>query len=262
MIIDGKKLAVEHETVLKEKIQKLGIRPKVVSILVGDDPASLMYSNMKQKKATDLGIDFELRKYPSQTSWEEVVNKIKELSLDVSIHGIMIQLPLPGEFLDKHSVDELLQFIEPGKDIDGLTGKGPVSAATVRGVISILDDLKMDYKKAVFGVAGSEGQVGKEMAKELRKLEANVIEVDRKISAASLKDLKDVDVIVSCVGDKYFILPDHVRERSILIDVGLGDFDPRCYEKASAYTPERGGVGPMTVISLMENVVELFQKRN
>lgn len=261
-VIDGKKLALEYEEALKKRINQLSQKPKIVSILIGDDPASLLYSNLKQKKAAEIGINFELKRFPENTGWDEVTKEIESLNKNESIHGIMVQLPLPGQFLGDHQAQELLNKIAPKKDVDGLTGKGQVPQATVKGVMSILNHLKIDLKEKVFGVVGSEGNVGQDIVKMLREKEAKIVEIDKKISASNLNDLKDVEIVISCTGDKYSIWKEHIKDGAILIDVGLGDFDPRCFDKASQYTPERGGVGPMTVVSLMENAVELASRRD
>ncbi len=256
-IIDGKKLALVHQVKLFKKIKKLKVKPAVVSILVGNNPASLIYSKLKQQKGEELGIDFRLAKFNDNIPFEKVVQKIEEFNNDVSIHGVMVQLPILKKLLGKLKADKLLQKISPTKDVDGLTGKGPVLPATVRGVISILKSLKINFQKNIFAVVGSKGMIGKEMVEVLERSGTSVIEIDKKSSASSLDNLKKADIVISCVGEKNLILPQYLKNDVILVDVGLGDFDPSCFKNAQAYTPEKGGVGPMTIISLMENVVEL-----
>lgn len=260
MIIDGKKLAAEHESLLKKKIQELRIKPKVISIRVGDMGGSEIYSEMKTRKATDLGIKFEIHYRPPHTEFSDILREIEHLNKQGNVDGLMIQLPLPPEFLGEHKVEELLHTIDPEKDVDGLTGKG-LLPATVKGVISILESIKIDFKNNIFAVVGSKGQVGSEMVKALKDEGGRVIEVDQKDATTGLGDIKNADVVISCTGVKGLVKPEHVKVGVVAIDIGLGDFDSGVYEKASAYTPIKGGVGPMTVISLMENVVEVYGSR-
>lgn len=261
-IINGTVLAKQHEEVLREKIKTLSKVSYVVSILVGDNPASLLYSNLKQKKAVELGIVFELKRFSSDTSWEEVIEEIKKLNSDQKIDGIMVQLPLPIEFLTNHTTEELLEKIDLLKDVDGLTEKGPVELAVVRAVFSLMFWVGIDDEKlGNVAVVGSEGRIGQSLVKKLKGIPGRVIEIDKKNPLSSLDDLKEADTIISCSGVKDLIKPEYLKDGVVLIDVGLGDFDPSCYEKAIAYTPEKGGVGPMTIISLMENVVELVGRK-
>ncbi|QQG43165.1 MAG: bifunctional methylenetetrahydrofolate dehydrogenase/methenyltetrahydrofolate cyclohydrolase [Candidatus Daviesbacteria bacterium] len=266
-IIDGKKLAKEHEETLKEKIYKLNKKIRIESILIGDDPASLLYSNLKQKKATEVGIEFELRKFTEDVSWEDVVGQIEELNQNESIHGIMVQLPLPTQFLRNHELQELLDKISPEKDVDGLTGKGSVSQATVRGVISILESENVDLKNKTIVVVGAKGMVGSELIKSLQnKYDSPVyhtkVEGIDKDTNNSCEAEKQADVLISAVGQKNLIAKDCIKPGAVVIDIG-GDVDfENVKEIAGKITPPKGGVGPMTVVSLMENAVELASRRD
>jgi methylenetetrahydrofolate dehydrogenase (NADP+)/methenyltetrahydrofolate cyclohydrolase len=257
-VIDGKKLAALKEEKLKDRINKLPDKPEVVSFLIGDDQASWMYTNMKQEKAQDLGIDFQPLKYPADTSFEEILEKIKGLNEDPEKVGIMVQLPLPKEFLDSHKTEELLEAILPKKDIDGLNPKASeFIPATAKGVLTILDSLDLNFSSTTFAVVGSEGEVGQATVLELSKRNAKTVtRVDKKIPGSKLEDTREADVVISATGVRDLIKPNVVKDGVIVIDVGLGDFAEEVYEKSSRYTPKYGGVGPMTVISLMENIVE------
>lgn len=260
-IIDGVALAKSKESELKAKLNKLKVKPKVVSFLIGDDPASVLYTNMKQEKAKELRIDFKPLKYPTSTEFEEIVSKIKEFNQDNEIIGIMIQLPLPKEFLNSHHTHELLELINPKKDIDGLNPtQSNFIPATAKGVLNILDHLRINFEKNIFAVVGSEGEVGKSLVYELTNKRAAVIKVDKKLPETSIEDINSADVVISATGVKNLITTDLVKDGVIVIDVGLGDFEKSVYKKAKAYTPKIGGVGPMTVISLMENIVEAQAK--
>src|SRR5713226_7086098 len=120
-IIDGRALAAKHQQFLEEKVAKLGRKPKVVSILVGDDPASVLYTQMKQKKAGQIGIDFEYIRFSFTDRFEDVAMTIVKLNRDSTVNGIMVQLPLPSNFLGERKAGDLLQRINPQKDVDGLT---------------------------------------------------------------------------------------------------------------------------------------------
>lgn len=243
-IIDGRSLAYKHQQALIEKIKTLKKLPKIVSVLVGDNPASVMYTSIKQKKSQELGIDFSVTRFPEGCQFEEVVDKIKSLNADKTVDGIMIQLPsLPG----------LIDLIDPQKDVDGLTGKGNLMQATIRGVLSIIDaeEINLSGKNIV---VGAKGIVGKGIVKALDNLGVEVVEVDED---NDLSPLKDADLIISCVGKNNLITGRIVKIGVVIIDVG-GDVNfEEVSKKAAKITPTPGGVGPMTVISLMENAVDL-----
>lgn len=259
-IIDGKKLALEHELKLKEKIKKLKVRPFVVSVLVGDDPSSLLYTSIKQRKARQLGINFAVRKFPENVAFAKVTSEIDEFNNDVSIHGIMVQLPVPARFLSKEKVQKLLDHINPPKDVDGLTGKGPLLPATVRGILSILESEKqLDKGKTVVVLGGVRGMVGVALVKSLKDMKEKVIPVSRDDKSLG-ECTRKADVLISSSGTKNLITKEMVKRGAVVIDVG-GDVDFENVSKvASRITPPQGGVGPMTVISLMENAVDLATK--
>lgn len=260
-IIDGKTLADKLGEGLKKKLGKLKERPLVVSILIGNDPNSLLYTQMKQKKAEEFNIDFLPMKFSVKSTFENVATQIQKLNDSNEVKGIMIQLPIPRDFLQGRSKWDLINLIDPGKDIDGMLEMSPYVSATVKGVIRMLDETGTDYKKLVFGVVGSEGEVGKPMVDELSKKRAKeIIGVDKRNPDCDLAELKKADVVVSCTGVQGLITPEMVKDGVIAIDVGLGDFDPAVYEKAKMYTPKFGGVGPMTIYCLMENILEAARK--
>jgi methylenetetrahydrofolate dehydrogenase (NADP+) / methenyltetrahydrofolate cyclohydrolase len=274
-VIAGKALAKKHEEALKEKLKNLidsrfrgndkgesgndNVRnPSIVSFCNQDDPPSVKYTFMKLQKATDLGIDFIAEEFSTNTPHEYLVRMVKQYNENPTIDGIMVQLPLPEDL--NVFKDDLLDLINPEKDVDGLTSNSPFLPATVRGVLSILDDEIENWTSMKIGVVGSEGEVGGPLVKVLKEIGLSVVEVDK--GKGNLEnDLQEVEVIISATGQEGLIKPEMIKERVILIDVGLGDFDPACYEKAGRYTEVTGGVGPMTVISLMENAVESYQRK-
>lgn len=262
-IIDGKALAEKLGKELSEKIGELSEKPLVVSILIGSDPNSLLYTQMKQKKAEDFNIDFLPMKFSVKTSFENVSKQIKILNNNPEVKGIMIQLPVPRDFLRGMDKNELISLIKPSKDIDGMLPGSPFLSATVKGVLKVLDfvagdgDVEAWYKNKIFGVVGSEGEVGKPLVHELAgKGAKEIIQLDKRNPECNMMDLQKADVVISCTGVQGLVTADEVCDGVIAIDVGLGDFDPGVYAKASLYTPKFGGVGPLTIISLMENILE------
>lgn len=263
-LIDGKKLARKREEALKEKTSKLKVTPKVITIVIGDDPASLLYTRMKNQKAKDLGINFEPKHFSIQTSYEEAIEFIRDLNNDKSVNGIMVQLPIPDEFLKGHDWKEVVGEIRTEKDIDGL--KYPNSKflpATAVAVLSILDEEKVEVKGKNVVVLGRSTIVGKPVADELTKKGANVSVVHSQTPNPK-EVVQSGEIVISAVGKPYMVKKDWIKDGAVVIDVGtspyegkiVGDIEPEAYEKASKITPVPGGVGPMTVISLMENVVK------
>lgn len=269
-IIDGKALAKKHEENLRQTLKQVqgdsGTKrnPSIVSFCNQDDPPSVKYTFMKLQKATDLGIDFIAEEFSADTPHDYLIRMVKQYNENPAIDGIMVQLPLPDEL--NVFKDDLLDLIDPEKDVDGLTGKGSFLPATVRGVLSILDDEIPEWKKRKIAIVGSEGEVGKPLSLELKSRGGKLgnlrggILIDKNVGDLN-EDLKESDIVISATGQEGLIKPEMIKDGAILIDVGLGDFDPGCYEKASRYTPVTGGVGPMTVISLMENAVESYQRK-
>lgn len=276
-IIDGKALARKREELLKNSLLNLDGRPKVVSILIGDDPSSLLYTKMKQKKAHKLGIDFDFEKFPEDTEYEVIAGVIKDINSDPEVTGIMIQLPLPRKFLQNHKTQELLDLINPQKDIDGLTSNSPFQTAAVVAVFNMLEEEGIDLKNKNAVVVGTSDLIGKPIAKGLEEKGAIVHSVNR--STSNKEEIcKNADILITATGVPNLIKGEMVKEGVVVIDVGVmvieepkedtshqsseirqivGDVDfESVYPKASKITPVPGGVGPLTVVALMENAVK------
>lgn len=262
-IIDGKALALKRETVLKEQIKRLNVRPCLASILIGQDPASLMYINMKSKKAFEVGINFERLQFSAYIAFEDVIKQISLLNRQANIDGIMVQLPLPEAFLQDRSPQDLLRIIAPQKDVDGLKTDSPFMSATVKAVLSILEDEGVLPTSGKIVVVGASGAVGEKLVQVLKTRGVDVLGVDQndQLSEATLQ----ADILISAVGKAGLINGEMIKNGVVAIDVGIsqvedkvaGDFDFASMEqKASLITPVPGGVGPMTIISLLENVVQ------
>ena len=285
-VIDGNALAKRHEAAIKERLSRIkkDRNPAVVSFCNQDDPASQKYTFMKLAKASDLGIDFIAEEFSADTGREYLESLVKKYAADPGIDGILVQLPIP-ENLNPFR-EGLLNLIPAEKDVDGLLESSPFLPATVKAVISILNSLlrhsgldpesqKTEILKQVqddnsvggvwwkdkkIAVVGATGEVGKPLVKYLKENNVEVVEISRNLGDL-VSDLEDADIVVSATGEENLIKENMIKTGAILIDVGLGDFDPGCFQKASLYTPKIGGVGPMTVISLMENVTEAFLRK-
>lgn len=270
-IIDGKKIALKQEERLKEKLKSLGKKPKVVSVLIGDDPASLLYTQMKQKKAQDLGIDFQFIHFPETVNFSEVGLTIVKLNQDPQVNGVMIQLPLPENFLQDKKAEELLNLINPKKDVDGLTENSRFLPAAVKAVMTILEEEGVNIKGKFVVVLGTSRLIGMPIAREVKKQGALVSSCNK--GTPNINDItKRADILISATGAAGLVTGDMVKDGVIVIDVGtlviedelkepsikvLGDVDfGTVVKKASKITPVPGGVGPVTVVSLMENVTE------
>ena len=280
-ILDGRKVANEIYDDLANEVQILNTKelyPKLVVILVGDDPASLSYIKQKRKACEKTGIIWEQINYETSITTEELIEKIHELNKQDEIHGILVQLPLPKHIYEP----EVIKAIDPQKDVDGFTaynlGKMFLSAefehlppCTPAGVIDLLDRYNIEIKGQNVTIVGSSNIVGKPLATMFINRKATVT-----ICNSSTKDLKaetlKADIIAVGVGRRNLITADMVKDGVILIDIGCnrkedgklcGDADfENISKKAKFITPVPGGIGPMTVAHLMKNTVTATKRLN
>ena len=274
IILDGKKLRDKIFESLKAELDKMSEKPTLAVILVGENPASQIYVRNKKKTAEKLGINSLSIEYPADISENELLSKIQELNNDKNITAILVQLPLP-EYINKNKI---IDAILPQKDVDGLTpynlgklfsGEEPyVYPCTPKGILLLLDEynIELDGKNVV--VVGRSNLVGKPVAQMLLKRNATVT-----MCHSHTKNLSEItktaDIVVSAVG-KNVIGEKMLKSNCVVIDVGIfrdengklsGDVDFENVSKISAYiSPVPGGVGPMTIASLMLNTVELAKK--
>ena len=273
-IIDGKELAKNIREGLKEEVKELknaDINPKLAVIMVGDDKASKVYVKNKSKACEDVGIEYEEYLLPAKTKMEELLKLIEELNNDETIHGILVQSPLP----DGLDANEAFKAISPKKDVDGFNPinvgrlascqEGIVSC-TPYGIIKMLDyyNIQIEGKKAV--VIGRSNIVGKPLALCLLNRNATVTICHSK--TINLKEItQSADILISAVGKPHFVTEDMVKNGAVVIDVGMNkdengklvgdvDFD-KVKEKTSFITPVPGGTGPMTIAMLMNNVIKV-----
>ena len=272
-ILDGKKLASDSEKEILESVSVLkekGIIPTLATILVGDDPASETYVRMKQETCKRVGMESLAINLPKETSTEELLLKIDELNNDKKIHGILLQHPVPNQINER----ECFERISIEKDVDGVTclGFGRISmgltaygSCTPAGIMRILEfyDVNISGMNAV--VVGRSPILGKPMAMMLLNKNATVT-----ICHSRTKKLEDhvrnADLIVGAVGVPKLIKKEWIKKGAVVIDAGYhpekcGDIDLDGIEEiASSYTPVPGGVGPMTINTLILNTMEAARK--
>lgn len=271
-IIDGKSIAKELRESLAPRVAALkeqGITPGLTVIVVGDDPASAIYVRNKERACVKLGMNSQVLRFPAEMTQEEILNTVRLLNQDDSVHGILVQLPLPRH-IDEQAV---LRAIDPDKDVDGfhamnagrlMNGEPGFVACTPKGVMRLLEvsGVELDGKNAV--VVGRSNIVGKPMALLLLQKNCTVT-----IAHSHTKDLaavtRSADILVVAVGRAGFITGDMIKPGAAVMDVGInrvdgkvvGDVDfESAKEVASCITPVPGGVGAMTIAMLMENTVE------
>ena len=272
-ILDGKKLADESEKEILESVLLLkesGIIPTLATILVGEDPASETYVRMKQQTCKRVGIESVAINLPKETSTEELLSKIDELNNDKSIHGILLQHPVPNQINER----ECFERISIEKDVDGVTclGFGRMSmslsaygSCTPAGIMRILEFYDVDISGMNAVVVGRSPILGKPMAMMLLNKNATVTICHSRTRELE-NHVKNADLVVGAVGIPKLIKKDWIKKGAIVIDAGYhpekcGDIDLDGIEKiASSYTPVPGGVGPMTINTLILNTMEAARK--
>ncbi|MDR1027332.1 MAG: bifunctional 5,10-methylenetetrahydrofolate dehydrogenase/5,10-methenyltetrahydrofolate cyclohydrolase [Rickettsiales bacterium] len=249
MILDGKTLADKIAAGLNGRGPRSGSGASLAVILVGDNPASEKYVKMKGARAREVGIDFQLSRFDATAAESEIIEAIRGAAAAGS-DGIMVQLPLPAAF----DTRRILAAIPPEKDVDGLTGRGPFMPATVAGIARLIEHYKIKTDGAVAVVVGRSAIVGRPAAAMLTDKNATVI-----LCHSHTRDLahwtRQADIIVAATGTDNLITADMVKDGAVLIDAAR-DIESAAFARASAYTPHIGGVGPMTIISLIENTLE------
>lgn len=259
VIFDGKKFAQEREEILKKRVEGLKIKPRLASVLVGSNPASVLYINLKKRAASRVGVEFVVFKLKGGVGGGEVIKLIEKLNLDKKVNGIMVQLPLPLSLRGR--TRSILNTIDPQKDVDGLTKSSSFMPAAVRAVKSILEfatkDLAYFGKKA--GVVGAKGMVGEKVCLMLEEKGYKVTRCDKETRDLYAK-LNGVDLVIGVTGVPGLIKGEMIKEGCIAIDVGSpkGDFDKSVFGRAGFVTPVPGGVGPVTILCLFENLVEVM----
>jgi methylenetetrahydrofolate dehydrogenase (NADP+)/methenyltetrahydrofolate cyclohydrolase len=266
MILDGRKVQEKRLELLREDIDESGLHPVLATVMAGDDPASELYVRMKHRACEQVHIGSVGITLPATVTTKEVVAKVKVLDRDPEISGILVQLPLPPS-IDTPTV---IEAVSPSKDVDGFhpenlgrlfSGRPVFSPCTPLGILTLLDEYRIDPAGMHAVVIGRSIEVGRPMAALLLSRDATVT-----ICHSKTRDLEalasSAGLLVVAVGKPRFAGPSMVKEGAVVIDVGtnrvdgqlVGDVDfDRVKSRASAITPVPGGVGPMTIAALMEN---------
>jgi len=276
MILDGKAVSEKRLELLKEEIEESGLYPRLATVIVGEDPGSKLYVRMKHRACERVGIGSVGIELPEDASTERVLEAVTRLNNDPDINGILVQLPLPSRI----DTTRVIDAVAPGKDVDGfhpcnlgrlLAGNPVFAPCTPQGIMTILQEYRIPTAGQRAVVVGRSIDVGRPMAALLLNADATVT-----ICHSKTKNLEDemrsADILVSAVGRAKFVGPEMVKEGATVIDVGINydeqgklcgdvDFDA-VKERAGAITPVPGGVGPMTIATLMENTFRAARLRS
>ena len=277
-LLDGKQLANIRAEVLQKQVltlKKAGIQPQFCVINIGNDPSSKIYLKTKKRRADQIGIKQKLFQLPSTVTQKNLLELIDRLNNEKDVNGIMIQLPVPKQII----LNEALAAIDPNKDVDCLTpanvgrlwqGDHFVEPATAHGILALLDHYHISLKGKNAVIIGRSSIVGKPLA-------ALMLERDATVSILHLKTknlteyTKKADILVSATGEHNLVTADMIKKNAVIIDVGISRFNGKIvgdvdFEHvapiASFITPVPGGIGPLTVESLMEQVIQLTRRNN
>ena len=279
VIIDGKELAKKIRAKLKiecEELNKEGIKSKLAVIMVGDDPASKVYVRNKSRACEDVGIEYEEYLLESNTTQKELIDLIEKLNQDNTVNGILLQSPIPSNL----DINEAFRTIIPEKDVDGFNpvnvGKLVLNqdkfvSCTPYGIMKMFEEYNIDLSGKDVVILGRSNIVGKPLIHCCLNKNATVTTCHSKTQ--NIKEIASkADILISAIGKAHFVTADMVKENAVVIDVGInrlddgkitGDVDfENVKEKACYITPVPGGVGPMTIAMLMNNVIKATKRQN
>lgn len=279
-IINGKELSHTLKMKMKDEVSAIkandGVTPHLTVVLIGDNPASKSYVNGKKKAAAETGISSDIIELPDTVTEEKLLTIIEELNYNTSVHGILVQLPLPKHITEQH----VIEAINPKKDVDGfhpisigrmMTGADTFLPCTPYGIVTMLQSKNITISGKHVVVIGRSNIVGKPVGQLLLNENATVTYCHSKT-----EDLKSfstkADILIVSTGKAHMITSDYIKENAVVIDVGInrledgsltGDVDfEQVKEKASFITPVPRGVGPMTITMLLKNTVKAAKGRN
>lgn len=286
--IDGKMVSAQIKANLAERVASLkgrGVNPGLGTILVGSDPGSVKYVAGKHADCAEIGVNSIRKELPADATFEQIAEAVRELNADPACTGYIVQLPLP-KGIDENAIIDL---IDPKKDADGmhpynlgelvLHARGDITTplpCTPRGVIELLNAYDIDLDGKEVCVLGRGITIGRTVGLLLTRKAVNAtVTLCHTGTKDVRKHMREADVIIAAMGSAGFVKPEDVKEGAVLVDVGVsrvfdeeagryrvkGDVDKASYEKVSAYTPNPGGVGPMTRAMLLENVVEMAERQ-
>jgi methylenetetrahydrofolate dehydrogenase (NADP+)/methenyltetrahydrofolate cyclohydrolase len=271
-LLDGRALAERVRAEVGEEVRELG-RLRLVTVQVGEDPASTIYLRRKHEATQEVGIESEDRKLPEETSEEEMLELVSELDADEEVDGILVQLPLPGH-MDEARV---IAALDPVKDVDGFhpfnagqlyLGRPTHVPATPLGIMALLGEQRIELDRARAVVIGRSDIVGKPVAHLLLQSNATVTICHSHTDGLAWHTL-EADVLIVAAGVPGIVSPDMVKVGSAVVDVGInrteagivGDVDPGAADRAAFITPVPGGVGPMTIAMLLRNTLRAARYR-
>ena len=279
VIIDGKELAKKIRANLKiecEELKKKNIKSKLAVIMVGEDQASKVYVKNKSKACDDVGIEYEEYLLNSETTQKELIELIEKLNNDKTINAILLQSPIPSNL----DINEAFKTISPENDVDGFNpvnvGKLVLNqdtfvSCTPYGIMKMFEEYNIDLCSKNVVILGRSNIVGKPLIHCCLNKNATVTTCHSKTQDLAQK-AKEADILISAIGKANFVTADMVKENAVVIDVGInrldngkitGDVDfENVKEKASYITPVPGGVGPMTIAMLMNNVIKATKRQN
>ena len=277
--MNGKKIAKETREKLKIKCDELkekGINPKFAAIMVGNDNASQIYIRNKSKACEEIGIEFEEYLLSEKIEQKELIEKIKELNNRKDIHGILLQSPIPANL----DINEAFRTIAPEKDVDGFNplnigklclNQDTFVSCTPYGIMKLFEAYGIELEGKDVTIVGRSNIVGKPLIQCCLRKNATVTVCHSKTKDLK-KHTKDADVVIMAIGKSKFLKADMIKEGAVVIDVGINrdsegkitgdaDFD-NILSKASFITPVPGGVGPMTIAMLMNNIIKAAEMQN
>lgn len=272
IVFDGRKFSNLKEGEIKEQTSALkekGITPKLVSIFVGGNMASKQYISLKKKAAERVGVELQVKSLSESSSIRGIINIIEQLNKDKSVHGVMVQLPLPESF-SRNKRDEIINSINPGKDVDGMRDNSPYLAPVVKAVIAAIKEASFGRFRTFQGsepdikviVIGAKGFIGRKLVKTLGEIGYDVTGFDLEEKNLANKT-KNADILISATGQKRLITGKIIKDKAVVIDVGAPNGDvvfDEAVKKASFITPVPGGIGPVTISCLLENLVETAKR--
>lgn len=279
VLVDGKELAKKIRANLKiecKELNKKGINSKLAVIMVGEDPASKVYVRNKSRACEDVGIKYEEYLLNDKISQKDLIDLIKNLNDDKTVNGILLQSPIPSNL----DINEAFRTIAPEKDVDGFNpvnvgklvlGQDTFVSCTPYGIIKMFEEYNIDLNGKNVVILGRSNIVGKPLIHCCLNKNATVTTCHSKTQ--NIKEIASrADILISAIGKAHFVTADMVKENAVLIDVGInrldnekitGDVDfENVQKKASYITPVPGGVGPMTIAMLMNNVIKATRRQN
>ena len=271
VIMDGKALAERIKGELAKKVLTMDKKPALGTILVGSDPGSIAYVEGKHRDCAQVGIKSIKVNLPESATTAEVLKAVNELNQNPECTGFIVQLPLPNLV----NTEEVLLAIDPKKDADGLNpvnlgkfilGKNTIIPCTPKAILALLTEYKIKISAAKVLIIGRGTTVGRPLSILLSQKPNNATVTLAHSATSNLPELmKQADIVVAAIGSAHFIKPGMIKDGATVIDVGItrtaqglvGDVDPAVAQSVSAFAPMPGGVGPMTRVMLLNNIVEL-----